>query len=173
MRIDNRPNPGRGPLGRKPGAGASGGSGVGAAGGANAAPAAGGFLDQVRRVAESAPTEDRESRQRAIGEMMKSLDVTGRDLETRGDMESFRRYRAAVQSILDWASSAAFGSTQSAGRPRMVRGQMQDAQPRQVLQVIDEELSSLLGLVVRQESDRLKIAERVRKMRGLLLDALS
>jgi len=168
VRIDPRPGAGRGPLGRRLGSA----PGTGASGSAEGPQTGGGFLDQVRRAAASAPVGDRESRQKAIAEMMQSLDATGRDLETRGDMESFRRYRAAVQTLLDWASSAAFGLSQSDRPPRMVRGQLQDAQPRQVLQVIDEELSSLLGMVVRQEKDRLKIAEKVRRMRGLLLDTL-
>lgn len=130
------------------------------------------FLGLFKEVLPTHAAENFVESDGGVSKWMLDLDEAGRQMESAGTVDAYQKYKAVVKRLLSWAEKRAFELEMDPGRLRMVKGQAQPTGARVILRTVDAELESLLGMVQRQEKDRLAVADKVVRIRGLILDVL-
>ena len=104
---------------------------------------------------------------RSIFEMMSELDKLGQQLEKFTSIADYARYKAAVKKIVKSLVPNAFSINKTFSQPSVRNPQTREYH---IITAIDEELLSLLELVKKKERDNMKIAGKVVRIKGLIID---
>lgn len=104
-----------------------------------------------------------------IQEKMSQLDELGRQLERAPSMKTFLAYRSAVQKLVGQILPPSLGISKTMSPVNL---KTLEAKEYHTVQVLNEELASLLSLVREKELRNFEIANRVVRIKGLLVDVL-
>ena len=110
-----------------------------------------------------------EARKEKFFSLISSLDQLGEQLRKQPTISMYTRYRNHVRNILELAVPKAFGLEKTFSRPSVQNPQSREFH---LLNVVDSEMESLLKLIKEKEKDRLLLASKVVKIKGLIIDLL-
>jgi len=102
-----------------------------------------------------------------IAEMKNEIDEQGKRLADRVDVRELEKYRRLIREFLDEIVSNGYTFSRedayaSRGRHRYIA----------TVQIIDEKLDALGKEVMREQSDKIEILNKIDDIRGLLLDLM-
>ena len=102
-----------------------------------------------------------------ITEMKNEIDEQGRRLADRADVKEFEKYRRLIREFLDEIVSNGYTFSRedayaSRGKHRYIA----------TVQVVNEKLDELGKEVIREQSDKIEIINKIDDIRGLLLDLM-
>lgn len=104
-----------------------------------------------------------------IQEKMSELDELGRQLERAPSMKTFLAYRSAVQKLVSQILPPSLGISKTMSPVNL---KTLEAKEYHTVQILNEELASLMSLVREKELRNMEVAGRVLRIKGLLVDVL-
>lgn len=100
-----------------------------------------------------------------LEELRKQIDVAGNALEREPSLEEFTHFRDLIKTLTEKVSKEAY-------KLRTV-GFAFRSKEYSIVTTIDEELSSLYKLIISEHKNHLAIANKVIRIKGLVVDVLS
>ncbi len=104
-----------------------------------------------------------------IQEGMALIDELGRQLERAPSMKTFLSYRSSVQKLLSRVVPHSLGISKTLSPVNL---KTLEAKEYHTVQVLNDELLSLLSLVREKEMKNFDVASRVVRIKGLIIDVL-
>ncbi|WP_295158749.1 YaaR family protein [uncultured Brachyspira sp.] len=101
-----------------------------------------------------------------LNELKKQIYDAGNILEKSANMKDFQKFRDLIRSLTDKLVKDAY-------RIRVVSSYMKRGREYQVVSKINEELDSLYRLIMSEQKNHIAIANKVMRLKGLVLDLMS
>jgi len=117
-------------------------------------------------------TEKVDIQKNEIQELIKELDIAGKDLSNAPSILHYKKYKGIIKNILKKTILNTYGIKKSYS---LIRGKADlefDKKEHNVISVIDEELDSLLQLIHKNEKSNMLYTSKVLKIKGLLVDVV-
>lgn len=110
-----------------------------------------------------------ETKNKEIFSLVTSLDHLGDQLKKTPTLEIYNRYRNQIKNIIKLIVPKAVGLKRTFTRPNV---QNLMGKEFHILNVIDQELDSLLKMIKEKEKNRLVLVDKVIGIKGLIIDLL-
>ena len=101
-----------------------------------------------------------------LDELKRQIYDAGNMLEKSANMKDFQKFRDLIRSLTDKLVKDAY-------RIRIVSSYMRRGREYQVVSKINEELDSLYRLIMSEQKNHIAIANKVMRLKGLVLDLMS
>ena len=101
-----------------------------------------------------------------LDELKRQIYDAGNILEKSANIKDFQKFRDLIRSLTDKLVKDAY-------RIRIVSSYMRRGREYQVVSKINEELDSLYKLIMMEQKNHIAIANKVMRLKGLVLDLMS
>ena len=101
-----------------------------------------------------------------LDELKRQIYDAGNLLEKSANIKDFQKFRDLIRSLTDKLVKDAY-------RIRIVSSYMRRGREYQVVSKINEELDSLYKLIMQEQKNHIAIANKVMRLKGLVLDLMS